>query len=129
MPHIKIYGIKERLNPIRKELSDSIHKCVVQALKFPEGKRAHRFFAMDREDIYYPDGRSEAYTVIEIAMMEGRTALTKKKLIALLIETIEKEVGISKDDIEITIIESAPSNWGFRGHSGDEVRLSYRLDV
>jgi hypothetical protein len=44
---IKIYGIKEHLNPIKAKLSDVIHSCVVDALSFPQDKRAHRFFPFE----------------------------------------------------------------------------------
>ena len=59
MSQIKIYGLKENLDPIKKELSDVIHACVVDALHFPEDKRAHRFFPLDPSDFYYPGGRTD----------------------------------------------------------------------
>ena len=126
---IRIYGIKEQLNPIKVRLSDVINQCMVDALSFPGNKRAHRFIAMDKEDYFYPEGRSDAYTVIEIAMMEGRSVEAKKKLIHLLFEKIEKEVGIMPNDVEITISESPACNWGFRGITGDEAKLNYKVNV
>lgn len=129
MAQIKIYGIKEHLGPIRGRLSETIHQCVVEALKFPLDKRAHRFFLMDKEDMLYPAGRTDAYTIIEITMIEGRTVETKKKLIRLLFDRIRDEVGISHQDVEICIQESPASNWGFRGKTGDEVSLNYKIEV
>src|SRR4051794_15427556 len=73
MAQIKIYGIKEHLNAVKGNLSDIIHSCVVDALSYPLDKRAHRFFALDRSDFYYPDGRTDKYTIIEISMFEGRS--------------------------------------------------------
>jgi len=32
MAQVKIYGLKEQLNPIKAQLSDVIHSCVVDAL-------------------------------------------------------------------------------------------------
>ena len=61
MSQIKIYGLKENLNPIKAELSDVIHSCVVDALDFPEDKRFHRFFPLDLSDFYYPSGRTAKY--------------------------------------------------------------------
>ncbi len=48
-------------------------------LKFPKDKRAHRFFPLEKEDMIYPGGRTDAYTIIEITMIEGRTTETKEK--------------------------------------------------
>lgn len=126
---IKIYGIKEHLNPIKGTLSDVINECMTEALAFPADKRAHRFFPMAKEDYYYPAGRSEAYTVIEITLIEGRSAAAKKKLIHLLFERIEKNCAIAPVDVEITIYDSPAGNWGFRGITGDEAKLPYKIDV
>ncbi|WP_289282100.1 tautomerase family protein, partial [Methylophaga sp. UBA5088] len=78
---IVIYGIKEKLNPIKMQLSDVIHSCMQSVLGLPEDKRAHRFIPMDKEDFFYPGGRSDDYTVIEIHMMSGRKPDTQKQLI------------------------------------------------
>lgn len=126
---IRIYGVKERLDPIKAKLSDVINQCMAEALAFPQHKRAHRFMPMEKEDYFYPDGRSDAYTVIEIAMMEGRSKEAKKKLIHLLFERIEGRVGIRPVDVEITISESPACNWGFRGMTGEEAKLNYKLNV
>ena len=129
MAQIKIYGLKDHLNPIKARLSDVIHSCVVDALQFPLDKRAHRFFPLERDDFYYPAGRSEAYTIIEIMMIEGRTIETKKRLIMLLFERIHSELAIAPQDIEIAILEAPKQNWGFRGKTGDEVELNYKIEV
>jgi 5-carboxymethyl-2-hydroxymuconate isomerase len=129
MAQIKIYGLAEHLRPRRSELSDTIHDCVVEALQFPRDKRAHRFFPLDRADFCMPAGRSDAYTIVEIAMMEGRSVAARKNLVRLLFERVHARVGIAPHDLEICIQESPPCNWGFRGQHGDEIQLNYRLDV
>jgi len=76
-----------------------------------------------------PGGRTDAYTIIEISMIEGRSVSAKKKLIRLLFDNIRDDVGISHQDIEICISESPAANWGFRGYHGDEVKLNYQIKV
>lgn len=126
---IRIYGIKEKLNPVKEKLSDVINQCMVKALEFPDNKRAHRFIPMAKEDYFYPEGRSDNYTVIEISMIEGRSVETKKRLIHLLFKHIESEIGFLPIDVEITITESPAYNWGFRGMTGDEAKLNYKIKV
>lgn len=127
---IVVYGINTHLNPIKAALSDVIHGCMGSVLGLPEDKRAHRFIPLDREDFYYPGGRSDAYTVIEINMMAGRKVETKKALIKSLFAAIEEKLGITPTDIEITIKEQPPHCWGFRGITGDEAAdLKYRVKV
>lgn len=127
---IVVYGIKEKLNPIKARLSDVIHGCMQSVLGMPEDKRAHRFIPLDREDFYYPGGRTDAYTVIEINMMAGRKADTQKALIKALFSELESQLSLAPVDVEITIKEQQPHQWGFRGMTGDEAKdLNYRVKV
>jgi len=127
---IVVYGIKEKLNPIKAKLSDVIHVCMQSVLGMPEDKRAHRFIPMKNEDFYFPGGRTDAYTVIEINMMAGRKAETQKSLIKTLFKEIESQLSISPIDIEITIKEQPSHCWGFRGKTGDEINdLKYKVNV
>ena len=126
---IRIYGTDGRLNPIKVALSDVINECMVEALSYPTNKRAHRFFPMDTSDFIYPEGRTDRYTVIEISTMEGRSEEARKKLIHLLFDRIESKLGISPIDVEISITELPACNWGFRGMTGDEADLDYKVNV
>ncbi|MGM1020980.1 MAG: tautomerase family protein [Bacillota bacterium] len=128
MAQIKIYGIKEALNPIKEQLSDVIHSAVVDAFQYPPDKRFHRFFPMNQEDFIFAHDRSEAYTIIEISVFEGRTTEAKKHLIELLFQRIN-DLGIAPQDLEITIFETPKQNWGIRGVPGDELQLNYKVNI
>lgn len=84
MVQVKIYGLREYLNPIKPQLSDVIHACVVEALQYPPDKRAHRFFPLDTSDFFYPSGRTDRYIILEFSLIEGRSIEIKKQLIRLL---------------------------------------------
>ena len=129
MAQVKIYGLRESLDPIKAQLSDVIHSCVVDALQFPQDKRAHRFFPLNPDDFYYPSGRTTKYTIIEISMFEGRSVETKKYLIRLLFERAHQQLNILPQDLEVTITETPKYNWGFRGMPGDEIDLNYKVEV
>ena len=129
MSQIKIYGLRPHLTSQRKKLSDTLHSCIVEAFKYPENKRAHRFFYMDEEDFYYPEGRSTQYTIIEIFLFEGRSIEAKKTLYKLIFERFENELSIFPNDVEITLIETPLYNWGIRGKSGDELILNYNVQA
>lgn len=127
---IVIYGIDENLNPIKAKLSDILHGCMQSVLGMPEDKRAHRFVPLECENFYYPGGRSDAYTVIEINMMAGRSQETQKALIKAIFRELESKLLLSPIDVEITIKEQQPYQWGFRGMTGDEAKdLSYKVNV
>ena len=129
MAQVKIYGLRNSLNSIQSKLSDIVHETIVDVLQFPQEKRYHRFFKMEEGDMVFPKEKSASYTIIEIMMMHGRTQETKKQLIYTLFEKIENKLAIVKSDIEIVIIESEPTNWGFRGMVGDEIALEYKVKI
>jgi phenylpyruvate tautomerase PptA (4-oxalocrotonate tautomerase family) len=126
---VKIYGLREHLEPARVRLSDAIHSCVIEALQFPPSKRAHRFFHMEADDFYFPESATARYTIIEISMFEGRSVETKKGLIRMLFERICSRADRLPNEVEITITETPRQNWGFRGKPGDEIGLSYEVNV
>lgn len=126
---ITVYGIDFHLNAIKAQMSDVLHGCMTRVLGLPEDKRAHRFVPLDPSNFYYPGGRSEQYTVIEISMIAGRTEATKKKLIKHIFAAFERDLAINPADVEITLFEQPSHCWGFRGITGDEAILSYKVDV
>lgn len=126
---IRIYGLKSQLKSKTEAVSDVINQCMVHSLKFPDNKRAHRFILLEDDEFFYPEGRSDKYTVLEINMMEGRKPETKKLLIRNLFDSFESELGIEPVDLEITITEQPACNWGFRGITGDEAKLNYKVNV
>jgi len=129
MSQIKIYGLKDSLKYYQAELSNAIHKAVVQALAYPVDKKFHRFIGSDQSEFIFPADRSSNYTIIEISMFEGRSVEVKKNLIRLLFKYIEQEVGIAPQDVEITIFETPKYHWGIRGQCGDQLALGYKVAV
>ena len=129
MAQIKIYGLREHLDPVKPSLSDAIHSCVVEVLQFPPDKRAHRFFPLESGDFYFPASATPKYTIIEISMFEGRSVETRKALIRLLFERVGARCARLPNEIEITITETPRQNWGFRGQPGDEIGLNYKVEV
>ena len=129
MSQVKIYGLKVNLDNIKQELSETIHSSIVEILSFPKNKKYHRFISLDKDDFIFPDDKSHQYIIIEIMMMEGRKIETKKNLIKSLFNNINNDLDISVNDIEICIIESKASNWGFRGRTGDEIQLNYKIGI
>ncbi len=129
MAQVKIYGLKERLGPIKGDLSDVLHSCLMDALGLPAEKRFQRFFGLAADDFVFPNDRTERYTIVEIGMFEGRSAEAKKRLIRLLFERMEAHLGIAPNDVEVTIVETPRGTWGIRGVRGDEGGLGYRVEV
>ncbi len=129
MPQVKIYGLRNNIEPKRFALSHAVHRALMEAIGTPEAKRFQRFILLESENFLYPSDRTSEYTIIEISMFEGRSTEAKKNLIRLLYQKIEQTTGITPQDLEITIFETPKCNWGVRGIPGDELRLNYQVDI
>jgi phenylpyruvate tautomerase PptA (4-oxalocrotonate tautomerase family) len=129
MAQVKIYGLRSTLDLHKQGLSQAIHRGLVEALAYPADKQFHRFISLAPEDFVHPADRSDDYTIIEISMFEGRSTEAKKALVCALYANIGETCGISPPDIEITIFETPRENWCIRGVPGDELALSYDVQV
>ena len=88
MAQIKIFGARPHLDPIKRRLSGAVHACIVEVLQLPPDKRFHRFCPLDEAVFFYPPDRSAQYTIIEISMVAGRSAATKKQVIHALFDRV-----------------------------------------
>lgn len=129
MTQEKIFGLADYLKNNKEQISDIIHDCIVEKLKFPREKKCHRFFELNASNYIMPTDKTEKYIIIEILMMTGRERETKKDLIKFLFHRFTSDMKLSPGDIEICILESDPANWGFRGMTGDEIKLNYNIKV
>ena len=62
-------------------------------------------------------------------MFTGRTVETRKALIRAVMDELCRTLALHPNDVEVVILESARENWGVRGQHGDELTLSYLVEV
>lgn len=130
MPQAKIYGVREHLVPVRDAMSEAVNESISVAFTFPRERRLQRFFPMDKADfIYPPHERSERYTIIEIETFEGRSKDILKKLVREIYERVPAATGIQPRDIDVIISEQPKHAWGLMGEPGDEIRLTYKVEI
>jgi phenylpyruvate tautomerase PptA (4-oxalocrotonate tautomerase family) len=130
MPQAKIYGIREHLVPIRDALSDAVNESISLAFNFPAERRLQRFMPMDREDFIYPSHeRSERYIIIEIETFQGRSQETLRTLTREIVSRVNKACGIDPRDIDVIVSEQPKHAWGLMGEPGDEIKLTYKVEV
>lgn len=130
MPQAKIYGIRENLAPIRDAISDAVNESISVAFSFPRERRLQRFFPMDREDfIYPPHERSDRYTIIEIETFQGRSKDVLKTLVREIYTRVPTATGIEPRDLDVIISEQPKHAWGLMGECGDEIKLTYKVEI
>jgi phenylpyruvate tautomerase PptA (4-oxalocrotonate tautomerase family) len=110
-------------------ISQLVHAAAVRNLGLPLDKRFQRFLPLESWQLVAPADRSERYLIIEAYLFAGRSLSVRKALIRALLDDLTRELALSPNDVEITLFESPRENWGIRGVSGDELALSYRVEV
>ncbi len=73
---------------------------------------------MSAEDFVWGFERSGRYTLIEIAMFEGRSAEAKPALLRGLFSHLRDDVGLVPNDVEITIAGDASRELGHPRSAG-----------
>jgi len=129
MAQVKIFGLREFLENIKHKISEIIHTSLVSELKIPVEKKFQRFIPLEKNDFIFPSDRTENYIIIEISLFEGREKETIKSLIKNMILKLTNGLNLSPNDIEITVFQTPKYCWGIRGSSGDELTLSYPVNV
>ena len=129
MAQVKVYALASNLGMCKPKLSGVVHDCLVEALGVPGDKKFQRFFPLTADDFLHPADRSSRYTILEIQLFEGRSVETKKRLIRLLHERFTADLGYDVHDLEVNLIETPRANWGIRGRTGDELALTYEVEV
>jgi len=129
MPLAKIEVRKSRPAAEVAALMDAVYQAQREALKVPEGDRNIRYIEHRPEHFAVPPGKSDNYTLVEIALFPGRSLAAKKALYQGIVRRFG-ELGIAPDDVFIVLNEPPLDNWGMRGgQAASEIDLGFNLKV
>ncbi|MBW8484095.1 tautomerase family protein [Actinomadura parmotrematis] len=128
MAQIKVYGRRSAWADRRGELSDLLHASLRAAWRLPDGKRFHRFLLLDDGDLVAPM-RGDRYLIVEILCFTGRSDEAKRGLVRDLYARLVPALALDPADLEITIVDVPPVNWGIRGVPADELSLDYPVEL
>jgi phenylpyruvate tautomerase PptA (4-oxalocrotonate tautomerase family) len=110
-------------------LLQAVHDALVEAFEIPDDDRTQRIVEYDPINFEVPPGKSDRYTLIEIAAFPGRSRTAKAALYEAIVQRLG-DLGVDATDVSIVVHEPSLENWGIRGgRPADEVDLGYRLDV
>jgi len=108
---------------------EAVYLAQREALKVPEHDRQIRFIEHRPEHFHVPPGKTENFTLVEIALFAGRSLEAKRFLYQAIVKNLG-EVGIAPGDIFIVLQEIPLDNWGIRGGiPASEVDLGFKVNV
>lgn len=129
MPFAKIEVRKSRPADEIADMIEAVYQAQREALKVPEDDRQIRYLEYKPEHFAVPPGKTENYTLVEIALFPGRSLEAKRNLYQSIVRRFG-DLGIDPADIFIMLNEPPLDNWGIRGGlPASEVDIGFKLDV
>lgn len=127
---VTLVSILEGRTPAQKlSLMEAVQTAIATTLKLPPHDRNLRLCVHSRDEWLLPEGKGDAYTLVEIALFAGRTPETKSALYAAIVDALEGQ-GVPRGDVFLRIIEQPRENFGIRGGiRADLVDLGYQVKV
>ncbi|OGR38261.1 MAG: hypothetical protein A2051_13460 [Desulfovibrionales bacterium GWA2_65_9] len=129
MPVTLVSILEGRSAAEKRALMEAVQGAIADTLKLPPRDRNLRLSVHGRDEWLLPEGKSDRYVLVEIALFEGRTAETKGELFAAIVDALEA-LCVPRADVFLRIIEQPRENFGIRGgQRADLVDLGYQVTV
>jgi len=129
MPVTLVSILEGRTADEKRALMEAVQGAIVTGLKLPPHDRYLRLAVHGADEWLLPEGKSDRFALIEIALFEGRTPETKGALYAEIVQALEG-LGMDRNDVFIRLIEQPRENFGIRGgQRADLVQLGYEVKV
>ena len=112
MPQVKIELEKGNSKEFLHSLINITMKCVQEILKLNQTDRNIRLMEYEN-GLFFT--KPPYRVLIEIAMFQGRTPETKKKLFQKIVSELSSNLDLKKEEIFILINDQPKENWGIRG--------------
>ncbi|WP_080796505.1 tautomerase family protein [Corynebacterium pacaense] len=117
MPLIAVHVIKGHDEAYLTTLLDTIHEAMVEAFEVPDTDRyqllsQHEPFEIRALDTGLGYTRGPNLTIIRI-ISKARPESAKQRLYELVADRLATALGISGDDIIISLVENSDADWSF----------------
>lgn len=118
MPYTRISLMKGKSPEYRRSLSNNLHRALVETFGVPVEDRFQIFhqlepdeFVFDRD--YQCGPRSDDFVLIAITVGRPRDTQTKKYFYRRLVELLEQEPGIRRQNVMVVISTTEADEWSF----------------
>ncbi len=120
MPLVRISLGAGRPAATVKAISDAVHRALVEAVNAPAEGKFHLVTEHGAGMLVHPPSymgipKTDAMVVIQVTMNAGRSVDLKRALYAKMAELLEKEAGVRKEDLLISLLEVPKENWSWGG--------------
>ena len=118
MPLVRIDYRKGIHNDLGNKIGAVVYRSMVETINVPEKDNfqiisEHEANGLVFDPDYLGIHRSNGIIIIQVTLNEGRTIEMKKAFYKMVSERLHQELGLSKEDIFINLVEVKKENWSF----------------
>jgi len=118
MPLVRIDYRKGTHNDLGNKIGEIVYRSMVETINVPENDNFQIITEHEANGLIYdPDyldiHRSNGIIIIQVTLNEGRTTEMKKAFYKMVAESLHQELGLSKEDIFLNLVEVKKENWSF----------------
>ena len=118
MPLVRIALRRGTTPEYRRQLSDSVHRAMVETIKIPEQDKFQVITEHDGESLIYDPSylgiaRTDGVLLIQIVLSTGRTVEVRRAMFARIAALLAESPGVRPEDVFINVVEVAKENWSF----------------
>ncbi|MEH7051413.1 tautomerase family protein [Bacillus pseudomycoides] len=99
---------------VKKLIAFTVREILKDVFKVPANDGPVKYFEINENDWFIPDGWKKEKVFIELLILPGRKKETKAKLLKEITEQVSNILKINKNAIIITIHEPLLDNWGLK---------------
>lgn len=120
MPLVRISVPANRDASYRRNVSDAVHKALVDAIGIPPADRFHILTAHNPEDLIFDPGyldvtRTPGFLAVHITLRRGRAPEKKRALYRAIADNVNAATGTRAEDVMIVLSENDAVDWSFGG--------------
>jgi phenylpyruvate tautomerase PptA (4-oxalocrotonate tautomerase family) len=120
MPLVRIAVPANRDASYRRNVSDAVHKALVDAIGIPPADRFHIVTAHNPEDLifdpsYLDVARTPGFLAVHITLRRGRAPEKKRALYRAIADNVNAATGTRVEDVMVVLSENDAIDWSFGG--------------
>ena len=120
MPLVRIDVPANRDASYRRNVSDAVHKALIDAIGIPPADRFHIVSAHSPEDLIFDPGylgvtRTPGFIAVHITLRRGRAPEKKRALYRAIADNVSAATGTRAEDVMVVLSENDAIDWSFGG--------------
>ena len=115
MPIVRIDTQSGKSTAYKRDILHAVRSALTASLGVPDERIMQRLIETPADNIDAPDIRSDALTIIEVAMLPGRDSDLKHAMYTAIAERLGEKPGIHQHDITVIVNEPAAECFAIGG--------------